>query len=99
MKLFLYMRADEGSPTEIHPSYPANLGWDGRGIPLSCFSPRRTRPIAPHRRTRSTRRAGDKKGIIFAKPRFRPTLFNTPTLSDTLRVECASDLLTDDFAS
>ncbi len=31
------------------PSHPGNLGWDGRGIPLSCFPPRRARrPIAPH---------------------------------------------------
>ena len=51
---FSSMGADEGSWTEIRPSHPANLGWDGRGIPPSCFSPRRARPIAPHRRTRST---------------------------------------------
>ena len=64
------MWADEGSPTELHPSHPANLGWDGRGIPPSCFSPRRARPIAPHRRIRSTQRAGDRKGIIFAGTSF-----------------------------
>ncbi len=67
---FSSMGADEGSPTEIHPSHAGNLGWDGRGIPPSCFPPRRARPIAPHWRTRSTQRAGDGKGIIFAGTSF-----------------------------
>jgi hypothetical protein len=35
------------------------------------------------------------KASSLRKPRFRPTLFNTPSL----RIECASDLLTDEFAS
>ncbi len=58
------------SPAEIHPSHQANLGWDGRGIPPSCFIPRRARPIAPRRRTRSTQRAGDRKADIFAETSF-----------------------------
>jgi hypothetical protein len=62
--------ADEGSPTELYPSHPVNLGWDGRGIPLSCISPRRARPSAPHRRTRSTQRAGDRKAYYFAGTSF-----------------------------
>ncbi len=70
LRMKLSMGADEGSPTEIHPSHPVNLGWDGRGIPPSCFPPRRARPIAPHWRTRSTKRAGDRKADIFAKTSF-----------------------------
>ena len=70
IKTFSSMGADEGSWTELHPSHPGNLGCDGRGIPPSCFSPRRARPIAPHRRTRSTQRAGDRKAYFFAGTSF-----------------------------
>jgi hypothetical protein len=59
----------------------------------SCFSPRRARPFAPHRRMRSTQqpRPATGKPISLLQPRFRPTLSNAPTL----RILCASDLPTD----
>jgi hypothetical protein len=82
---FSSMGADEGPWTELHPSHPGNLGWDRRGIPLSCFSPRRTRPIAPHRRTRSTQRARPRQerhhlcgNLVFGPPYLarRPCVLN-----------------------
>jgi hypothetical protein len=45
-------------PTVGCASHPGNLGWDVRG------KSRRARLIAPHRRARSTQRAGDRKGIF-----------------------------------
>ena len=83
------MGADEGSPTEIYPSHPVNLGWDGRVYPRRAFP--RDGPV-PLRRTGVL---APPSGPATGKPttlrghRLRPTLFNTPTL----RTLCASDLV------
>ena len=37
---FSSMGADEGSWTELHPSHPANLGWDGRVTPIASSQSR-----------------------------------------------------------
>ena len=73
------------SPTELHPSHPVNLGWDGRGTPVvlfpatgpsHCAAPAYSLHLAG-RRQESLLLCGN---LVFGPPYLtrRPCVFNAP---------------------
>jgi hypothetical protein len=95
MKLFLRWGRTRGPrPSYTHRIQPISAGM-GEVYPPRAFP--RDGPVPLRRTVVRAPPSGPATGKASSlrKPRFRPTLFNMPTL----RVLCASDLLTDDFAS
>jgi hypothetical protein len=94
MKLFLRWGRTRGPrPSHTHRIQPISAGM-GEVYPRRAFP--RDGPVPLRRNSVRAPPSGPATGKASSlrKPRFRPTLFNTPTLC----VLCASDLPTDDFA-
>ena len=95
MKPFLRWGRTRGpGPRYAHRIRPISAGM-GEVCPPCAFP--RGRPVPLRRTGVLAPKSGPATGkpTTLRKPRFRPTLFNTPTLC----VLCALDLLTDQFAS